>query len=64
MKVKDLIEKLQTFDQNQKVCFYVDERDCERDIGRVEEKDVEVRIENSGTPQQKSIYEKFVVLDK
>lgn len=60
MKVKELIAKLQKFDQEQTVLLYVEERDCERAIDRVKELDVVIRYDRE---TNKAITEKCVVLD-
>ena len=42
MKVRELIAKLQTFDAEYEVTYYVEERDCEQGIDEARIQDVEV----------------------
>jgi hypothetical protein len=60
MKVKELIEKLNQCDPEIKVCIYDDERDCDLDIERVKER----QVEKSYDPKtNKMSYEPAVVFE-
>ena len=47
MKVGELIAKLQTFDADYEVTFYVEERDCERRVDNVRVQDIEVSFDRA-----------------